>query len=331
MGMNGEASGHALYSSRLESIPVHLQKMLDDGVTVPNFEKSNYFYVTGIGSSEAHARFLVELINEYTHSHATFVNTSHFLKRRQAYQDATLIVFSQGISANSRIALEQHKLFRHTIVFTAADESKTTHYDCFRIPFPVAEEYDILIRVVGPMTGYLVSLQFVAAYWKNNTLPALSEKFIDFIHRPTCIISDNLNISDGAVILASDPLINYAQNLSYKLTEGVFAKCVSICDYLSFVHGPFQELLRNPRPIIMLKNNSEVDNQLTLKAMSLVHQIKAASVLLESRWESPYSILEFESMFNCYLEKRMILNNVDQINWPGKGKDGAIYHIEKPF
>jgi len=88
-----------------------LPRLLRDGASrldtaVPAFAAAaRRIVLTGVGSSAAHARFLAHLLTERYALDATALPLSAFLTPRATASEEILIVFSQGLSPNARIAL----------------------------------------------------------------------------------------------------------------------------------------------------------------------------------------------------------------------------------
>ena len=76
------------------------------------------FCVTGVGSSAAHARFLTALLAEQGGLPARFVPLDAF--PRAGDPADVLVVFSQALSPNARLALTQPEDWRSVLLVTAA-------------------------------------------------------------------------------------------------------------------------------------------------------------------------------------------------------------------
>ena len=117
-----DKSGHQLLASRLAQIPAVLTQMLarPPAPLQPATLAATHFIVTGTGSSEAHARYLAMLLNLHTRRTASYLPLSGFTAaHREAFAGRTLVVFSQGVSPNAQIALNRHREFAHTVLFSA--------------------------------------------------------------------------------------------------------------------------------------------------------------------------------------------------------------------
>jgi creatinine amidohydrolase len=114
--------GQELLRQRLAAIPGGLESLGRDWPgRSPKAGTPSRVVVTGLGSSEAHARYLVRLLNRRTRIPAEFLPTGAFVDCGfGGWADRTLVVFSQGLSANARIALARRDAFRGLVLFTAA-------------------------------------------------------------------------------------------------------------------------------------------------------------------------------------------------------------------
>ena len=116
----------------------------------------------------------------------------------------------------------------------------------------------MLLRVVGPLAGYLAAIQFVDQNWKKSIHPCNNSDLIAAIRSARKNVPENLldslkTTQKGSILIMSAPLCEYAQNLAYKFLEGLFARTPTIIDYLSFSHGTFQQLITDPMPIIIFR------------------------------------------------------------------------------
>jgi creatinine amidohydrolase len=114
--------GLALLRERLQSIPDLLEgwaRSPEAALAAKPRMIPRRVVATGLGSSEAHARYLVWLLNRFTDIPAEFLPTGALLSPELgSYRDRTLVVFSQGLSAHARIALSRRSDFASTVLFT---------------------------------------------------------------------------------------------------------------------------------------------------------------------------------------------------------------------
>jgi hypothetical protein len=341
--------GHDLLAHRIASIPAALAAMIANGP--PHLRAATHaarrFIITGTGSSEAHARYLTMLLNLHTDRAAAYLPLSGFtLADSASFAGATLVVFSQGLSPNAQIALHRRREFSHCILFTATTPAaaraagKPDRAALLQgivdaggeiLEFPLAEEYTTLIRFVGPMAGYLAALQFAAAL-EGSRLPRPSSDAI--LPLLTAIPPDDLlaamkslpsAFSAGFNLVTAAPISDYAQNLACKFMEGVYWHCPPISDFLQFAHGPFQEMNAHPKPVLILQGGSAIESEMVDRSVRMLRQVGLHAFVL--RVDSPplYSIFGFEAALNALVFEVMRHLRINQINWPGKGRDDLLY------
>ena len=341
--------GHDLLAQRLASIPSVLAGMLASPPPAlrPASLTSRRFIVTGTGSSEAHARYLAMLLNLYTDRAAAYLPLSGFtVADRDAFADKTLVVFSQGVSPNARIALNRRSDFAHCILFTATTPAaalaagKRDRAELLQhiideggelIEFPLAEEYTTLIRFVGPLAGYLACLQFAARFAgcrfpqpdAATILPLLDARPPDDLR--AAMIGLPSAFSQGFTLVTAAPISDFAQNLACKFMEGVFWPCPPISDFLQFAHGPFQQMNAHPKPVIILQGGSAIEAELVGRSVRMLREAGLGAFVIRVEAPTLYSIFGFEAVLNALVFDVMKHLRIDQVNWPGKGRDDLLY------
>lgn len=341
--------GLDLLAQRLARIPAILDGMLATGPQPLSARSrdSQRFIVTGTGSSEAHARYLATLLNLHTDRAAAYLPLSGFVDApRSSFAGRTLVVFSQGVSPNAQIALQRGRDFAHTILFTATTPEaaeaagKPDRARLLRalleqggelVEFPLAEEYTTLIRFVGPLAGYLAAMQFAAqlpgarcVVPSAETLrPLLSARAPDVLRDAMCQLPSAF--SGGFNLITAAPISDYAQNLACKFMEGLFWSCPGISDFLQFAHGPFQQMTAHPKPALILQGDGPGEAELVARSVAMLRGVGASAFVLKIEAPPLLSIFGFEAALNDLVFAVMRHQRVDQVNWPGKGRDDLLY------
>lgn len=341
--------GHSLLQRRLDQIPEVLSGMLARGLNrlLPATTSSQRFIITGTGSSEAHARYLVMLLNLYTDRSACYLPLSGFTdEHRPAFNGKTLIVFSQGVSPNAQIALRRRPDFSHTVLFSAtnpdtarlagkADRAlllqQLLEQGGELVEFPLAEEYTTLIRFVGPMAGHLACLQFVAALSSCRFHMPKAEAILPLLEsRPPpelveVMLRSPERFSRGFNLVTAAPISDFAQNLACKFMEGLFWPCPPISDFLQFAHGPFQQTTAHPHPVLVLQGNSPIETELVTRSVRMLREVNLEAFVIQADAPPLTSIFGFEAALNRLIFRVMVERRIDQVNWPGKGRDDLLY------
>lgn len=327
-----------------------------EGPVVTGFLRSggvaHHFVITGTGSSEGHARYLACLLNRFTPHRAEFRHLSSFSVAPEG--DGTnrdLVVFSQGLSPNARLAIGRAKHFRQAFVFTAATEEgaresggevkanlirelRDDQIGLFH--YPLENEYTTLLRLVGPLAGYLAAVQFADSL-ADEKLPTLDRPaLLDAVNGASDKIPADLldltlkEVKNGFHLVAPSPLSEFGQNLSYKFMEGLFIAPPSLWDILQFAHGPFQENCAARRPVIFLagSNGDPMERDLFARARQMIGSAgDMPHWILSSSLPPVYRIFEYEMLLNHFLLRLLERTRISQVDWPGKGLDEPIYEL----
>jgi hypothetical protein len=342
--------GHGLLGARLQAIPGHIRELLASPTPSPSSGsvRTARYVVTGTGSSEAHARYLVMLLNLHADRAAAFVPLSAFASR-DALPDPggrCLVVFSQGVSPNAQIALGRAGEFAHAVLFTSSSPAtaraagrldRSQVLERFeraggeRVEFPLAEEYTTLIRFVGPMAGYLAALRYVAALPGSRVKAPVWEEVAPLLgNRPPEALIEafgraGAGFSGGFSLVTAAPISDFAQNLACKFMEGLYWPCPPVSDFLQFAHGPFQQMTARPRPVLILQGASRAEDELVGRSLGMLAGAGLEAHVLKVNAPPLLSILGFEAALNHLVLALIVRHGVDQVNWPGKGRDDLLY------
>ena len=315
---------------------------------------------TGLGSSEAHARYLVWFLNRFTDVPAEFVPTGSLVEPMDPDRSKgrTLVVFSQGLSVAGRIALGHRAGFASTVLFTSATAEglrrcgMTERSDCLEpleqdetvevIRFPPADEYTILIRVVGPALGFLAARVWAGSLARPGdfcsdprSLGAAAARAFRAgreAGREAWPRMDGTGFSRGFVLLASPDLSEYLQNVVYKFLEGLFRPAPALQELLQFAHGPFQQLTASPRPVVVLHRRGGTESDQLDRIRQMCRSACLDCLSTASGLVSPTDLLAFEAegLFVDALLDGIEREAVDQVAWPGRGLDGPLCDYPAP-
>ncbi len=351
-GAEADPKGHGLLLRRVAMARELALGMLVEPLGEPWEPSVAGVVATGVGSSEAHARHLVGLLNAHTSVPAEFVSLGSFADpgaMTEARRARTLVVFSQGLAPNARVALSRAGEFAGCVVVTAATEAgqfragRPERAELLgelirggaRVErFPVEDEYTLLVRVIGPACGFVAALRLagsVSGSWigRVEERALLAGELGELADGPwPGRIRDRLGKElesgwEGGVMVMPGELVGCAQNLAAKFVEGLYVAPPRMVETLELVHGTFQQLKARPAPVWVLG-----EDPLSIRARDL----------LESAGMKPFHVpvpelagampLALELLFNPALVDGVQRLGLDQVNWPGKGLDGPLYGFE---
>src|SRR5262249_30307536 len=123
---------------------------------------------TGIGSSEAHARLLASLVAERTRRPARFVPASALVAPDAAPAGRVRLVWSHGLSPTAQLVLADAARWPRVVLATAVTEPDRLAPLRARgvavASFAGEDEFGTLVRVTGPLAGYLCAMRLACAF-----------------------------------------------------------------------------------------------------------------------------------------------------------------------
>ena len=351
--LGGDPAGLELWSQRNQLVPSFVQRAFEEEIhesLVSTILGSvTRWDITGVGSSEAHGRLLAYGLNSIGKS-ARFVPLSAYWSGFSLgnLRPAGQIVFSQGLSNNAQIALNPEFEYKHRILVTAATQEnlKEAGKDdrALRLEileaqggrilglFP-AEEYTILIRVLGPAVGFAKVIKLLGACAPDQFAPPSSEHVADAMEEGYALGEEaadrwDLDLSATPHLASIGFPADLLFNLACKWVEGIFYDAPNQYDVMALSHGPFQQSTRAPRPLYLLTGPDESDRQAVEKVQQLWEAVKAPLREVQSPLPFPASLLYYEAFFNALMVRFANRLDVNQVEWPGKGLDGPLYGLD---
>ncbi|HRE81278.1 MAG TPA: creatininase, partial [Opitutaceae bacterium] len=191
--------------------------------------------------------------------------------------------------------------------------------------------YTTLIRFVGPMAGYLAALQFVAQLKTARFRQPTREQILPLMsaRAPADLRDAMLQLpsafSQGFNLVTAAPISDFAQNLACKFMEGLYWPCPPISDFLQFAHGPFQQMNAHPKPVIILQGNDPMETEMVQRSVRMLHEVGLGAYVVSVDAPPLFSIFGFEAALNDLIFPVMQRLQVNQVQWPGKGRDDLLY------
>ena len=313
---------------------------LDDAANALRSARS--VVTTGVGSSLAHARHLSWLLRTRAGVPSWDVPTGSFvLPPGPEAAEQTLVVFSQGLSPNARLPLAHVGRYRATILVTAADADSPDRAAAVRaaasngarlVRMPCAPEYEVLLRILGPVVGFVVALRIANAVGAGVALDVEPESIVRAVHdassRAAAALAgaDPRIFADPITFVGTNGYAALAHNLCAKVLEGMFLPWPNAVDALELAHGSVQEAAGKPRTFIALGRGALHEESLFARARQTTEP-QHRWLQLDARLPEPLAVLEHEAMVNELLLAAIAARRVDQRDWPGKGHDGPLYAI----
>ncbi len=328
--------GHAILTARLRTIPAALAATAERAL-VPlalGDRPIRRVIATGVGSSAAHAALLAHEVRRGGRD-AVVVPLSVFLATPVPAPDDVLVVFSQGLSPNARLALDEPGRFRRTVLVTAVtDDARLAALRAAGVIVQTIdgeEERGTLVRVVGPMAGYVAALRLAHAL--GGAAMADVATIVDAIASADPPAVD-LDVLDAPIALVTSGTYGeLVENLQYKVMEGFLRPMPPAWDVLHLAHGPYQQQAEGRATYLALtRPDAPGERELLDRFASMLDPSRHTLVRMPARLPAPGSLFEHEAMLNVLLLRHLEARRIDQVRWPGRGADAPLYAIaERPI
>lgn len=346
------SKGHCLLSERVQSAESSLLLLAGEpfSMKVPLVCRS--WYAGGLGSSSAHARTFVRALNRFSKHRATFVASSDNYGLCERGEAVGWVYFSQGFSSNAVSATRgwESALETTRILVTAASPdslrasgqlTRAIHLERLIdsgvriVRMPGLDEYTLLIRLIGPLCGYYVALQLAALAGADMQLPGIEELVTARDAACNCYLGNRESIIKEWIQGAALNVFGFdgacIENLSLKRLEGIYEDASEVRDLMEYAHGYFQREVVKKSPQWVLCNEADVGHAAIKGFSEMNASMSIPYRLIPSPNAFPTNIFFYEMLCNRVLEQAVIELGIDQINWPGKGRDGPLYTFEEPL
>lgn len=329
MKFNVDIIGLNSIKNRVNNFPnvmneyVMQKNIKNDDLKLLNEMLSKQLIVSGLGSSEFHAKYFV---HKFSHLNVRFSLMHEYVKYNQL-KDKVLICFSQGLSPNVCNILENWN--SDMILFTACREKKSELISKLNeknriviVDFPHDDPDDTLVRITGVKLCYVAIDKLYSELYnvefKNYVINISVPKVGDLINKQIYLIVDDIDMFG---------------NIRNKLMETLFGSKVFMIDYLNFVHGHFQSSLYDTNVEYLLIPTDEVANE---KYMIGIKNMIPEIIILhkcesKNRCEK---IIYYDYMFDQIIIEQLenIKDNdmkikMNQSNWKGKNVQHLVYEL----
>jgi len=345
------AKGYDRVQERINSLPDHLRGQVTSPLPdLPEDLKEKGVLATGVGSSEASARYLIFLLNRIGVP-AEFAPLSSFYSKVKIPTGPPpyLAIFTQGLSPNSGIVFSQRHLFAGTLLFTSSTvegqeaAGKSDRAELLRklesegvtlLIHPYQNEYEILPRFIGPLCSLFEVCRVIEHIAPGNLGGQKSLQSIP-AHLETFTLSQNVasgflnDLSKTIRFVFTNSCSEYAQNLPCKFLETLFIQPPHLLDAFTYSHGPFQLDIHKPSPNWVFTTDDKVEQTLFKKLKPLFEKAGPFREI-QSPLPSPLAIFHYEAFLNQIVLHALKTSDIDLVNWPGKGQDDDGYRINSP-
>jgi creatinine amidohydrolase len=349
--MNEEAPadllGHRLLADRVAAAEAELLALSGNPAQLPDGLAGHHWLAGGLGSSEAHARAFVCLVNRFSRASASFVFPTEAPASQRRGQGDGWLYFSQGYSHNAVAATRHWAAASDTVrvlvtASTPASLEQAGHVEragqlrrllesgVKLVPMPGRDEYTILIRTIGPLCGFLVAIRLAVAAGAQMDIPG-TDRLTSMCNAARDVWSASREALldewiNGAGLNTIGPIASCIQNLTLKRLEGIYRDSSLSRDLLGYAHGTFQREVLCQRPQWVLCDAGHARHPIVERFLAMNASSGIPARVLASPGGFPEDLFFYEMLFNRILQDAVIKLGIDQVNWPGRGADGPLYN-----
>lgn len=332
-----------LFARRFAALPALLAEVLEGTARRPALDAER-LWLTGIGASEGPARLVASVLAEQGR-HARFVPLSSLCVATPAPSSAaTLVLFSQALSPNARIALTRASRFAHVVVFTALDDASLraaapesaallARGQATVVRHPPTEERGTLARVLGPLAAAAAALT-AAGLVGRGAGAALSRAMGSAAERAAAVVAElpPERLTEDPVWLAVGEHAERCRGLSNLWHEALLTRAPPLVDVLGAAHGLLQQRFEGPATLLCLRRAAERGEDALFARFATLWEPPRHTLLdLRAELSPPLAPFEHAAALGAVLLRAAKARALVGETWPARGRDGALYELSTPL
>lgn len=316
---------------RLLALPAVLSRVVAAPLPAgPGLGTQGRVLLTGVGMSECVARFAEVALRYERGLDVGCLPLSSFVSEEVARQGRTLVVLSQGLSPNARIALSRAGEFSRALLVTAHPAGDERLAGFVRAggevwTLPLDEESGFLTRVQGPLATALALLRLGYGGAAPATLVELPARVEAAVHTGLALARDWPLTVRRAPLLATGWYSRCLDLLPWIWMETWWIEPPPVWDVLQTAHGPWQQLSTRAETLLALERPDDVPELWPrfAKMLSPAHRL----VPLAATLSAPWAWFEHAALVMGLLVGVLKRAPADLAAWPGRDGDRPLYEL----
>jgi len=336
----GSAAAIERLRARAASVPDRIRALGDAPPALPT-GGIRRVVTTGVGSSGSHARALAHGLAQLGQA-ASFLSASAFPdEHARGHDQDLLVVFSQGLSPNARLAAAALDAWRDVVVVTSTapgeDErgrfaARLAAGGATLVDAGAGDEFGTLVRLAGPAVAHWTVWQILRAFGAGTgpTADAVADRLEATARaaREAAAPLARRLATEPVLCLASGMLVPALDNLRLKWSEALLEPAPPVTDLLDFAHGPYQTVHDCGATLLALVSRHDTAARDRLERIErLLVAGRHRLVPIHTSLADPLAPLEAEVAMNEFVLAAMASQQRDPEAWPGRDADGALYAL----
>ncbi len=282
--------------------------------------------LTGIGTSEAVTRYAEAVYRHALRVRVTQLPLSSFLVDDVKLQGQVLIMVSQELSPNARLALARVDDFDQACLFTSLPASDP-RLDDFRAAgglvatLPPAEERGFLVRVMGPPAEALALARLGGVTGLEAVPGAVEGAVARGFELAKAWPAGHLR----APLVATGWYVRALELLAWTWMETLWVEPPPTWDALQVAHGPWQQRFEQAGPWVLLERPDDAPG--VMERFASMARPTQPLVRLPATLPGPLAFFEHLAAVQALAVGLLLREPRDLTLWPGQGTDGPLYEL----
>jgi hypothetical protein len=317
---------------RLLAVPEVLERVASSPLPDVSALAGRRLLLTGVGMSEAVGRFAEAVFRHHLALPVAALPLSSFHAEHVASQGDALVVLSQGVSPNARLALARAREFPAALLVTArsAEEAHAAGLPAGAAVWtlPLEREAGFLTRVQGPLATALAAVRL--GYHLAGRAPSVELASVP--RAVSASIARGLQLGAEwplevrrAPLLATGWYARTLELLAWAWMETWWVEPPPVWDVLQTAHGPWQQWSTRAETLLALRRPDDVPDLWPRLEQMLSPAQRLVS--LEATLPAPWAWFEHAAQVLGLLVGVLERQPVDLSQWPGRGGDGPLYDL----
>lgn len=306
----------------------------------PSLRGARRWALSGIGASEGVARAVAAWMRREARVDAEFLSFSRWLEATpHAPPFDAVVVWSQGLSPNARIAIGRAPAHATRVLITAEPEHpevvRARAHGWLLCEHGPDAERGLLVRASGPACALaagraLVDAMIVGLNGVHRAAREASAAFAAGLDRGAALVKtvDVASLDRARAIVCGAGCEELYAGLAWTWMELSLRAPVALWEPLAFAHGPFQALFDEPVTLLALERASSATDRFLLDQLqSMLVAPRHTLVRLTAERSGPEALFEHMGALWAVAIALLEARPRSLAAWPGRGLDGPLYDV----